>query len=62
MIHKHVPEVVMNINVRSDVQGLLWEAIWFKEYREITFKHFVVLSLDSEVNLRSAGQTESMLD
>lgn len=52
----------MNINV----QGLLWacKAIWLQEYREITLKHFgrVLLRLDSEVNLMSAGQTERKLD
>lgn len=35
---KHVWEVVMNINVQSDVQGLLWacKAIWLQEHRDYT--------------------------
>ena len=56
----------MNINVKSDVQGLLraYTAIWLQKYREITLLHFggVVLRLDLEVNLRSAGQTKSVQD
>lgn len=56
----------MNINVKSDVQGLLraYRAIWLQEYKEITLLHSseVMLRLNLEVNLRSAGQIKSMLD